>query len=235
MRRASHHQRVIAAGPWSFPAPSSVLPVTRRTLEGTDCPPSSSHRHLAVMEHRGPAPAVLAPLQSFADSPRSVNRPPLLGFVRSEHTPGIAARCVSADLIAPSSTCSFASTPGPMSPPRLRPLVNQTRSPVPTSWFRTTSSVCSARSRGLVASRCQSWGSTRFRSGRPVTRPPVPFPRRSYPSKDSTHPQPYRVTTALALLTFTRRAARASRVRVAAPALLRASRFELAFKALLCR
>jgi hypothetical protein len=39
----------------------------------------------------------------------------------------------------------------------------------------------------------------------------------------------------LHFLTFTRRAARASRVRVAAPALLRASRVELAFKALLCR
>jgi hypothetical protein len=91
------------------------------------------------------------------------------------------------------------------------------------------------QSRGLVASRCQSWGSPRFRFVRPVARPLVPFPRRSYPSKDSTRHQPYPVTRALAFLTFTRRAAHASRVRVAAPALLRASRVELAFKALLCR
>ena len=143
----------------------------------------------------------MAPLQSFTDSPRSVNRPPLLGFVRSDpHAGHRCPLCVSSDLIAPSSTCSFASTPGPMSPPCLRPLAYHARSPVPTSWFRTTSSVFSARSRGLVASRCQSWGSPRFRFVPPVSRLYVPSPRRSYPSKDSTHPQPYRVTTAYCLL-----------------------------------
>ena len=87
-----------------------------------------------------------------------------------------------------------------MSPPCHRPLAYHARSPVPTSWFRTTSSVFSARSRGLVASRCQSWGSPRFRFVPPVSRLYVPSPRRSYPSKDSTHPQPYRVTTAYCLL-----------------------------------
>lgn len=56
----------------------------------------------------------------------------------------------------------------------------------------------------------------------------------TYPSKDSIRSQPYRVTTALAFLTFTRRALRASRVRVAAPTLQLASRFELVSKALLC-
>jgi len=74
-------------------------------------------------------------------------------------------------------------------------------------------------------------------SGSCVLLPGRPFPPRAatYPSKDSTQMQPYRVTTALAFLALTRHVAHASRVRVAAPALLRASRFELAFKALLCR
>jgi hypothetical protein len=48
----------------------------------------------------------------------------------------------------------------------------------------------------------------------------------SYPSKDSPHPQPYRVTTACALLPFPRRVARTSRVRVAARTVQSASRRE---------
>ena len=48
----------------------------------------------------------------------------------------------------------------------------------------------------------------------------------SYPSKDSPHPQPCRVTTACALLPFPRCAARSSRVCVAARAVHSASRCE---------
>lgn len=44
----------------------------------------------------------------------------------------------------PPSTCSPASTPGPVSPPPLRPLEDHSRSRVPTSWFCTTAPVCSA-------------------------------------------------------------------------------------------
>jgi hypothetical protein len=68
---------------------------------------------------------------------------------------------------------------------------------------------------GLVASRCQSWGSSRFlSSGSGSTRLPgepgfrtvgVPMhsPRRfSHPSKDSPRPQPHHVTVAVAPLPF---------------------------------
>jgi hypothetical protein len=194
------------------------------------------------------APVVFAPLQSFADSPRSDNRPSSPGIRPVRHPSG--HRCparVSSDLLAPPSTCSPASTPSAMSPPHLRPLANQTRSPVPTSWFHTTSPVCSAarsvrsahpfrckESRacciplpivGFIAFRSRS---SCFQAARlfPAT---LPTPRRIPPIHSRTvSPRP------LAFLTFTRRADRASRVRVAASAFLRASRRELAFKALLC-
>lgn len=55
----------------------------------------------------------------------------------------------------------------------------------------------------------------------------------SYPSKDSTHSQPYRVTTACAFLSFARRAVQTSRGRVAARSVQSFRRFESAFKALL--
>jgi len=106
--------------------------------------------------------------------------------------------------------------------------------PVPTSWFRTTAPVCSAdrsvfqdlcadsrlrRIRGLVASRCRSWGSSRFalRPGgvgslhrRPLldvctcrSRGCLLLAMRSYPSKDSPRSRPYCVSAADSLLMFT--------------------------------
>ena len=114
---------------------------------------------------------------------------------------------------------------------------------VPTSWFRTTSPVCSAnrpvtgtaafpllRARALRVA-----GLLHPAANRGVHRvfgwlsllPEPPFPAMlSYPSKDSPHPQPYRVTTACALLPFSRSAARTSRGRVAASTVQSASRFE---------
>ena len=66
--------------------------------------------------------------------------------------------------------------------------------------------------RGLVASRCQSWGSPRFRLSGSWPTPgriqvpsgvPMPSPRRfSHPSKDSPRPQPHHVTVAVAPLPF---------------------------------
>jgi hypothetical protein len=47
-RGSSRHQRVIVAGPWSFPAPSLALPVTRWAFEGTDGSPSSTRDRLAA-------------------------------------------------------------------------------------------------------------------------------------------------------------------------------------------
>jgi hypothetical protein len=67
--------------------------------------------------------------------------------------------------------------------------------------------------RGLVASRCRSWGSSRFRRLRLVRtvredRTPSrrsPFPRRlSYPSKDLPRLQPHHVTVAVAPLMLAR-------------------------------
>jgi hypothetical protein len=87
-RFTSHHYAVIAAGPWSFPAPSSALPVTRRALEGPDRAPSSS-RFTSRRLGSSPSTFVFAPLQSFADLPRSVLRPSSLGIrpvqCRCEH------------------------------------------------------------------------------------------------------------------------------------------------------
>jgi hypothetical protein len=106
---------------------------------------------------------------------------------------------------------------------------------VPTSPFCTVSPVYSAdcqgvaltsrhrswcrRIRGLVASRCRSWGSVRFCRRYRVVAGPVPvviadvahrrtprswLPRTvcSYPPEDSPDPQPHSVTTAVALPDF---------------------------------
>jgi len=66
--------------------------------------------------------------------------------------------------------------------------------------------------RGLVASRCQSWGSSRFVLSGSQSAPgriqlpsgvPTPSPRRfSHPSKDSPRRQPHHVTVAVAPLPF---------------------------------
>jgi hypothetical protein len=133
---------LIAAGPWSFPAPSSALPVTRRALEGPDRAPSSSRCALRRLGS-SPSTLVFAPLQSFTDSPRSVLRP-YLSWDSSSAAPvrtSLSARAPT-DPFSPSSTCSLASTPS--ASPRLRSWVNQTPDPVPTPWFRTTSPVFSA-------------------------------------------------------------------------------------------
>jgi hypothetical protein len=163
------------------------------------------------------------------------------------HTPYIAAQPAFQRPITPPSTCSPASTPSAMSPPHLRPLANQTRSPVPTSWFRTTSPGFSA---AFSVRRTTPFGASRVAGllhpatdpgVRRVSDPTILLPGRPSPSRDATHPskdstrsQPYRVSTALAFLTFTLRALRASRVRVSAPTLQLVSRVEPAFKALLC-
>jgi hypothetical protein len=71
---------------------------------------------------------------------------------------------------------------------------------------------------GLVASRCRSWGSPRFPHLAAIFTaeamgwidPHVPRRRRSYPPKDSTRLQPYRVTAAVAFLPFFLCSSRAS-------------------------
>jgi hypothetical protein len=83
-------------------------------------------------------------------------------------------------------------------------------------------------SRGLVASRCRSWGSPRFSAPAPPHRRRCagapPFPRRcSYPSKNSPRLQPHRVTTAVAPLPFLLARRRARGKPVARCSRLRAS------------
>jgi len=70
-----------------------------------------------------------------------------------------------------------------------------------------------ARSCGLVASRCRSWGSLRFRTARvdlpKQGRRSGTFPQRvSHPSKETPRRQPHRVTAAVALLPLACRAHR---------------------------
>jgi len=115
---------------------------------------------------------------------------------------------------------------------------------VPTAWFRTTSPVCSAvhpvtgaaANPPLLAIPLRVAGLLHPAANRGVHRvsrwlsllPGVAavLAMLTYPSKDSPHPQPYRVTTACALLPFPRRVARTSRVRVAARTVQSASRRE---------
>jgi hypothetical protein len=233
LRKASHHQRLIAAGPWSFPAPSSALPVTRRALEGTDSRRSRLfiRRCLVVSQRQRSSLPFRASLLRPGRKPTS--------------SLGIRPECPRRGASLP-PTRHPTSSPLHRHAPR-RPLPARCRHRAFGPWptrpgvpfrprdFASPRRFAPPESRGLVASRCQSWGSPRFRSVRPVARPHLPFSRRSYPSKDSIRHQPYPVTRAPAFLTFTRRAARASRVRVAARSLQCASRVEPAFKALLCR
>lgn len=57
-----------------------------------------------------------------------------------------------------------------------------------------------SESRGLVASRCRSWGSSRFEAHPAVSSLMHLFSRRLHPSKDSPRAQPVRVSTACCLL-----------------------------------
>jgi hypothetical protein len=57
-----------------------------------------------------------------------------------------------------------------------------------------------SESRGLVASRCRSWGSSRFWAHPAVASRMVRSSRRLHPSKDSPRAQPVRVSTACCLL-----------------------------------
>jgi len=108
------------AGRWTSPRPprSFRSPGDPR---GFPTASPSSPPHLA-MRVRVPAFLVFAPLQScMTVAPVGITRSPLLGLVRSEspgghHCPTPARPC----LLSPPSTCSLASTPTSMSPPKFR-------------------------------------------------------------------------------------------------------------------
>jgi hypothetical protein len=193
------------------------------------------------------APGIFAPLQSYACSPRSEFDLPLMGFVRVDPRAGhlcpIRVSPTSSPLhrhalwrplpvgclhpaFGPWHTMPEVSfRPCGFAPLRrfAPPIVPENAHPC--GCLRVAGLLHPAANRGV-----------RRVSGLSVLLPGrTSLPRdATYPSKDSTRPQPYRVTTALAFLTFTHRAVRASRICVAASSLLRASRCELAFKALLC-
>jgi len=225
LRGPSRHQRLVVAVPWLFPAPSSVLPVTRWTLEGIDSSPSSSLRRSRV----GAPTLSTSPLRSPSEL-RSLapvgKRPSSLG-------------------IRPVRAACRASLPDPhlVRPPR--PSIDMlSRRPLPARCRHRTFGPWSTRPgvpfrpRGFAPPRRFSpppapewepapWGvrvagllhpaadhGVRLVSSATVLLPGHPLLPRdvSYPSKDSPHLQPYRVTTASAFLTFHRRAARASGV-----------------------
>jgi len=193
------------------------------------------------------APEIFAPLQSYACSPRSEFDLPLMGFVRVDSRAGhlclirvsptssplhrhalwrpLPTRCLHPAFglwftmpEVPFRPCGFAPLRR-FAPPFVRENVHSCEC------LRVAGLLHPAANRGV-----------RRVSGLSVLLPGhTSLPRdATYPSKDSARPQPYRVTTALAFLTFTHRVVRASRTCVAASSLLRASRCELAFKALLC-
>jgi hypothetical protein len=199
-RGSSRHQRVIVAGPWSFPAPSLALPVTRWTFEGTDGSPSFMLDRLAAFSRAVPAPVVFAPLQSCRFSPRSVIRPPLLGFVRPGPPP--AHRCASCfpathhpsiDMLSgvhsQRNVATAPSAPGqPDQKSRSDLVVSHHLAGLLRRLLREENDTLRClESRGLVASRYRSWGSPRFQSGHPVARPTIPFPRR-YAPLEGFHP-----------------------------------------------
>lgn len=139
------------------------------------------------------------------------------------------------DLSAPPSTSSPASTPAPTLlsslrsgganlPIPFRPhrFSRSRRLTPPIGLLAQASAPLLARIRGLVASRCRSWGSLRFSPSSGWLRHPtlaiagrcaaghansVSSQRVSYPSKDSPHPQPCRVSTTVASLMSASRAA----------------------------
>jgi hypothetical protein len=199
------------------------------------------------MDLRIQAPVVFAPLQSFADSPRSNKRPSSHGIRPVRHT--ARASLLSLYVVRPPrpfidklsgvhsqrDVATAPSAPGqPDQESRSDLVVSHHLAGLLRRPFRRTRTFRCQESRAcciplpivgfiafpIRASCCQA--ARLF----PAT---YPTPRRiPLVHSRTVSPRPP------AFLTFTRRAARASRVRVAASAFLRASRRELAFKALLC-
>ena len=116
--------------------------------------------------------------------------PPLMGFVV----------CPAADMPRARPLREAEASVGPTVPPA---------SHVPPSWFRTTSTVCSAQRVAGLLHPAASQGFAAFRVLPPPASPESDrggrgqSPRRgSHPSKSSPRQQPYRITAAVALLPF---------------------------------
>jgi len=132
LQNDSSRQRVFRSRSLNFPAPSSALPVTWRTLEGFRRP------RLGPLQLRSTSellPTLRSGLPTFLswDS---------LGF---RYLPGIAAGSSVPDpSCAPPSMSSLASTPARALLPSLRARRFLAVHRVPTPWFRTTSPAFSA-------------------------------------------------------------------------------------------
>jgi hypothetical protein len=200
---------------------SLVVPRTLLGLAGCPADPRGSRpravlvaHHLAVTDDRVRAPVVFAPLQSFADSPRSDNRPSSHGIrpVRRALQTSLSSSCVVRPhrpfidmLRGVHSRHDVATAPSAPGQPDqesrsdlvvshhlagfLRRPLREERSP--SQVRRVAGLLHPAANRGVHR----------------VSDPRVLLPGRSslprdgsYPSKDSTRPQPYRVTTAHCLL-----------------------------------
>jgi hypothetical protein len=136
----------VVAGRWTSPLPSSVLPVSRRTLEGFRPSMVSLSDDVATIVQR-PTLSSFALLQSrHSLRPGRGYRPPLVRFARALRPPRHRCRLIGPDSrkSTPPSTSSPASTPARALPPLLRARGSLPGHRVPTSWFRTTSPVFAA-------------------------------------------------------------------------------------------
>ena len=190
------------AGCLAFPAPSAALGRYRpgpRGIPGSFAlgwrrAPLARNVRPVVVALRGLAPLLQSAhllCRNSSQLPKKPRAPPLFGFALfrpSTDRPSVRS--------LPEAEASFGSTVLPVE------IAFRPRGFSPPRRF-TPHRGCE-----FVAPRCRLWGSARFllpasRSARRLPGGPSHFPRRvSYPSKSSPHQQPYRITAAVALVSF---------------------------------
>ena len=211
-------EHLAVAGRWLLPRISCALaghPAGPSSLPARRPPPARPCGRLGKPALVGFAPLPNGGHRCFPapSAPVSSRRPPLLGFA----DPGKHGRSHVRGASAPSST-SFPTGALPAVLPPLRRRAAKPSSRNRPRRFARPRRFHLPRTRGLVASRCRSWGSMRFcprlRGASPAnpaiagemrcwTREPGGFPHRlSYPSENSPSPQPWRVTALVASSDF---------------------------------
>jgi hypothetical protein len=207
-RFTSHHYAVIAAGPWCSPRPPrpcrspggpSRVPIARRPLP--DSPRGVSDRV--------PAPLSSRPFRASQTRPGRLTNLPLLGFVQFSVGANITARpCADRPVLPfidllPGVHSQRVAAPSVLGQPDPGSRSDRVVSHHLAGFLRhsrRSAWTLRSESRGLVASRCRSWGSSRFGHQPAVASLLSPSSRRLHPSKDSPRAQPVRVSTACCLL-----------------------------------